>query len=472
MHVFSIFKFNKYFIIFFFVYFSTFTITSFSVAADYHYIRANANDGANNGSDWNNAYTSLPSSLIRGDTYFIADGTYGSYKFDDAVSGPLTITIQKATISEHGTDDGWDDSYGDGQAIFQRTTGSIVPTIDIVTSNIVFDGAVGSGSDPSNYGFYISKPADNCASPQRVGFGMPGAGYTGINIANITVSHTAIIGCGNTEPICSDGVYSYPNSVSNITFTYNYIIGFQTNLHHLNWNTATIAYNYFGYNWSGANCHGQQISCKYTKDIEFHNNTLKDSYVFVMGAHNARNERWNIYNNLVLGGNAGIWCHAAIGGNPDDDVILDWKIHHNTHVNVQVGSWGAVAVGPVSDISNHKTRVYNNLFYNCNSPKMSNTDCADCSAQAIEHLNNAFYKTSGIFDNYEEGTAVTSSADPFVDSDKGDYRLKPGVSAINAGIQLGSPFDTDFRGMQRGKGGGWDIGAFEHIAPPSSLQLK
>ena len=42
-------------------------------AGDYHYVRAGAT-GLNNGSDWNNAWTSLPATLVRGDTYYIADG--------------------------------------------------------------------------------------------------------------------------------------------------------------------------------------------------------------------------------------------------------------------------------------------------------------------------------------------------------------------------------------------------------------
>ena len=34
--------------------------------------------GANDGTDWTNAYTTLPASLTRGDTYYVADGAYGT----------------------------------------------------------------------------------------------------------------------------------------------------------------------------------------------------------------------------------------------------------------------------------------------------------------------------------------------------------------------------------------------------------
>ena len=64
------------------------------------------------------AYKALPATLVRGDTYYIADGSYPSYTVDDAVSGTIVITIKKATTSAHGTENGWDSSYGDGQAVF------------------------------------------------------------------------------------------------------------------------------------------------------------------------------------------------------------------------------------------------------------------------------------------------------------------------------------------------------------------
>src|SRR5262245_59157235 len=81
------------------------------------YVRLGAG-GANTGLDWTNPFTSLPSSLTRGFTYFLADGSYPGYTFDDAASGTSVITLKKATVAEHGTNTGWSDAFGDGQAIF------------------------------------------------------------------------------------------------------------------------------------------------------------------------------------------------------------------------------------------------------------------------------------------------------------------------------------------------------------------
>jgi len=104
-----------------------------SVSAASHHVRQ---DASGNGNDWANAYGSLPSSLTRGDTYYIADGTYNSYDFDD--TGTQLITIKKATIADHGTNTGWQDSYGDGQAVFSSP-------LEFSTANWLFDGQVWHG---------------------------------------------------------------------------------------------------------------------------------------------------------------------------------------------------------------------------------------------------------------------------------------------------------------------------------------
>ena len=99
------------------------SLVSYTFAAD-HYVREDAT-GDNSGSDWTNAFTQLPSTLVRGDTYYIADGNYGSYTFNDATAGSTYIYIKKAIIANHGTDVGWNNSYGDGQAVFNHSINTI-----------------------------------------------------------------------------------------------------------------------------------------------------------------------------------------------------------------------------------------------------------------------------------------------------------------------------------------------------------
>src|SRR3989338_570017 len=276
-------------------------IPSISLAAN-QYVRAGAT-GTGSGSDWINAYTSLPATLIRGDTYYIADGNYATYTVDDAVSGTSVITIKKATTTDHGTETGWDSSYGDGQAAFTSP-------FNIITSYVVFDGNVGSGSNSNSYGFSIATPA-NCYQVNRM-LGIPPVGYPSLNITGITVAHTAIVNCGSAYDYTQIGIYSNPGTGTNITISNNYIKDSSANMLIRKWSNSTISDNYFGGNWSSAANHGEQISPgSYCNDIILKNNILKDSIVFVLGVHQPDNNRWKIYNNIVIGGTVtGVFANA------------------------------------------------------------------------------------------------------------------------------------------------------------------
>ncbi len=63
-----------------------------------HYIRQGA-EGAQDGSSWNNAWPSFAAvKYARGDTYYVAGGTYNeAVAINCAVSGSEWITIKKAT---------------------------------------------------------------------------------------------------------------------------------------------------------------------------------------------------------------------------------------------------------------------------------------------------------------------------------------------------------------------------------------
>lgn len=120
-----------------------FSLPELGFAANY-YVRSDAT-GLNNGSDWANAYTQLPANLVRGGIYYVADGSYGGYVFDDAPSGSTYIEVRKATASDHGTSTGWLSAYGDGVAYWGALT--------FKTSYYLLDGIRGFGRDVEQYGF-------------------------------------------------------------------------------------------------------------------------------------------------------------------------------------------------------------------------------------------------------------------------------------------------------------------------------
>src|SRR4030081_994538 len=58
--------------------------------------------GSKNGVNWSNAMNQLPSTLVRGDTYYMADGNYAAYNFVTPNSGATTITVKKAQSYDFG----------------------------------------------------------------------------------------------------------------------------------------------------------------------------------------------------------------------------------------------------------------------------------------------------------------------------------------------------------------------------------
>jgi len=162
-----------------------------------HYVRDGAT-GTADGSDWTNAWTDLPAELTRGDTYYVADGTYGGYVFNDADSGTDLITIKKATASDHGTETGWDAAYGDGQAEFMNTTSVFTVNCNYLT----IDGVTGSGDTGSSYGFRIYTTSITDDAKGILVYKSDGTGYN-----HLTVQYCEIAGPGYSYADNGDLVY-------------------------------------------------------------------------------------------------------------------------------------------------------------------------------------------------------------------------------------------------------------------------
>lgn len=133
-----------------------------------HYVWCGA-AGAATGADWTNAFTSLPSALVRGDTYSIAGSTACTYpvaKLDDADSGTLVITARKAKASLDSGVAGWQASFETAQAKFTEAVNPDPETltgnktvVTICSSYYTLDGITGnsdpSSGGPSGYGFLL-----------------------------------------------------------------------------------------------------------------------------------------------------------------------------------------------------------------------------------------------------------------------------------------------------------------------------
>jgi hypothetical protein len=185
-----------------------FAISNIVCAAD-HCVRAGAS-GNGSGSDWTNAYTSLPSTLTRGDTYYISDGTYGSYRFDDAAMGSVYINIKKATSSDHYTEIAWNESYGDGQAIFTTSSGN---TITVDTDYWMIDGQTRLNGT-SGHGFKFTTTA--CSSGSKL-FDV------NENVNYVTLKYTEVEHCGYSSGYNQDAIYVVGSGISDITIAYCWV---------------------------------------------------------------------------------------------------------------------------------------------------------------------------------------------------------------------------------------------------------
>jgi len=238
--------------------------------------------GNGSGSDWTNACTDFTgscavSSLVRGDTYYVAAGNYASRTFNTAVSGTLVITIKGATDADHGTDTGWSTTYGVGVSGRQA---HFAPTLDS-TFNVyynwrvdgaqyfVFDGNTSCGSaassacsDSTTYGFVMDTPA-TCNHDQDFVYYQTGT------VSNDTWAHIAMTACGGTSTDVGRVAFSddfAQAAVSNLTFSRDYCSYFEVCIDTRKTSggttatNITIEYLYDTNAWSSASHHGEQIN--------------------------------------------------------------------------------------------------------------------------------------------------------------------------------------------------------------------
>jgi hypothetical protein len=440
---------------------------AYAQAAD-HFVRQGAT-GSGNGNDWTNAYTSLPSTLIRGDTYYIADGTYGSYTFDDPVSGSSIIYIKKATIGSHGTDTGWSNTYGDGQATFGNY-------LAFFSSNWVFDGVSGTDYLPG-HGFRVDNSANSGTT--LILFGQPG----GAGVSNITVSHIDLLGRGYNQTAVNDrGFYSNSSNASNYTISHNFISGVGVPFLTRQVNTMLVEYNHIEGNHSQPESHGEPWSDTGTDNVIFRYNRLKNpegTAVFFIGNGGAGNptnsntsSNWQLYGNIFYyqnyaagsghnpGTGAVLWCpSSAYGG---DTYCHNWMIYNNTFYNFSYGSSsGRILARTGTGITT--PLVQGNIW--------------DSSSDSAYHENvTASYNYYRNTAHNTESNEQIGSSSPFVSAANADFHL----SGVTSGVATISPLAgltvnaTDMAGVVRGGDGVWDRGAFEYstLAPSNTLSLS
>jgi hypothetical protein len=442
---------------------AAFCLLTIPALAANHYIRSGAT-GNGSGSDWINACTDFTgscavSSLVRGDTYYVASGRYAARSFNATTSGTLIITVKGATTSDHGTDTGWQSSFsvdkneGGAQAHFGNS-------ISFGSNYWVFDGAVPSAvtNDPTAYGFTVDQPS-NCNSSQTyVGFGS--------NNSNVTVAHLAAVSCGSAFDVSQD-VFQLgcgACNLSNIKISHVYSSGHNVALNITNTHDSIFEYVYMENSWSTPSHHGDTIAVNSYGTSNAYNNTLRYSVLkdctgtgglIALGPGNTvAINNWDIYGNVFYGCGGG---NGSIAAGGDNFTIANTRIYNNTFGRSS-RVFHQCNVGAASCPSSGGNVIKNNVVWNGDPSIEVN------GGGAIAHDYNTCISVNSSCpsESHIQSSSDLSGTNTFLNASSGNFRLKSDTVVATGDPTINSaPYNFDMDGDQRGLDGTWARGAFE-----------
>ena len=441
-----------------------------------HYINAAAT-GTNDGSSWANAFPSfaaaITSGMIRGDTYYVAGGTYNESPYINVpLSGSLWVYIKKANLTDNGSDPGWDPSFA--------TTVATVTMFDLDKGYVSIDGVTGSGT--AGHGFHILNPGTGTNTDSVLLEN--GKGPFSLNHCNIEGSGFAATANPTT------GIY-YNNS----TPVKNLYVG-NCWIHQVTTNGVIFidlvgtSYNDPGFTFENnvisesGGCldptnHGQGMQLGYTSELGFciiRNNTYRNivgsGMIVFLGSTGANHHDIQIYNNSfyitdlitynVISPGV-IWAEAQRNG-ATGVFITNLSVINNTFYNLGSATASSVNGSVILEAPASGNILVNNLWENCRLIGANEGFAVESNSG---YYNNNLNVPTGI------PKEVNGSATTFVNGPAYNFNLVSGGYAIGRGTNFPSIFTTDANGTPRG--GVWDLGAFQFQttanAAPSNAQV-
>lgn len=402
-----------------------------------HHIRAGAS-GAASGADWVDAYIDLPANLSRGDTFFIADGEYGSgYNFNDNLTGTDTVFIIKATEQAHGSSTGWLAEYGDGKAVWDTTYG---PCWNFSRGYYFFDGAVG-GRDTLDKGFELRCSSNSSGTAG----GCVMAVFSGSPVvSNLIFKNITIIGAGSgldiTPPAYCRPIY-FSDTTDHITFHKCSV---------LRYGQQAITAANMGQGWTISDCYfkngGSGAAPQHSVALNMYGRVDYDNIQFVV-----KNSIFMDF--MTVGGSSFIQLGEA---GATEYSFGGVSIHGNVFISTRPGTDSASAlINNGGDGANHHTHFYNNTIINLKR-NMDNISFD------IDGGNN--YATNNLYYNCENPTFtgcvnVNNLLSIPSDTFNVDFTLKgplPGADNVDSLLNI------DPLGYIRGSDGVVDYGAYEY----------
>jgi hypothetical protein len=426
--------------------------------------------GSNTGADWNNAYAGIPSSLVRGDIYYLADGTYPAFTFNTAASGTTTVEIRKAQSYDNCTSTGWNTStMGSAQAVFHRVFNVSAPYL-ILNGNGKqtaqgCGGApgptiAGAPPTPSDCGIKIDDTSctSNCI------------GVVSVSSGPFTFEYVEFLGNSNHSANEDNFVFAGGSSPS----TYKHIYGHNTGAVYFQYgcNQRTVEYSYFwGTEIQGATAdgtHGQYSYCGNTDSngVEA-NNVYRDitgTAVWTFAYPDNTHTGWVFYNNVIFNSTSYTGGSLTLGWLSDGLIAcINFTFAQNTIINA----------GDSSGINNENSGSYiveNNLWYGITHGSISfNVG----SGGSYTQNHNSFIASGSSCPSGTGNVCDESGANPFVSWTTNNFNLASDNNDENNRLALGSPFTVDVNGTAFTT----DRGAYQYAGagvgtgpnPPSGL---
>jgi hypothetical protein len=415
-----------------------------------------AGSGNASGTNWTNACAFNSTTPVRGNTYYLAEGTYSGKTL--SASGTSYITINKCPSSAQLADScqsigGWSDSMGDGQTVF-GSSGSYGLTISSA-GYYVIDGKTGGGPDnwTTNLGIKLNKVQITSGS------------YITIRHAEITADKNGTTtDCNNARPM-------YSNNLNNFTMSYCYVHNAADDMWTVVGTTSniTVEYSKWAFSYQNVACHpdlAQMYGGQYSTITWRYNYIYALKVTYLWGIHQGFTvTNYDIYGNIIEFTPPSVFDSSTsdgLVGNLDSaGQFNNLKFYNNTIV----GDWSYnVGFGNPNLTPGSNLVAYNNIWV-----KLSQSGSNGYGGWGgITHSNNSGYNTSTLGE-------TTRTGNPFVNSTNDNFRL---TAATDAGMTLPAPYNVDMYGKVRGADGVWDRGAVEFAssstplttAPPGSLR--
>jgi hypothetical protein len=219
------------------------------------------------------------------------------------------------------------------------------------------------------------------------------------------------------------------------------------------------------------------------------NGTVHDNLVFDVPEVGIYIDAWDtprtsgisIYRNTVHDNGNGILTASETGGFLEDVSIFNNLVYHNEFYGIAVTRNGTAPLHPARGITIVNNTVWNNGYTWGGGIAVDNPDATEVVVRNNIVSDNLSFQLAlsgdvpsgavtfdhNLVDGYRgnpEGEIYGDDyveGDPlFVDPAGGDFHLRAGSPAVDAGSADGAP-GWDFDGVARPQGGGYDIGAYE-----------